>query len=464
MSSISSRGELLRVAAERAIAYLDGLDARPVQPSRDALDRLRLLDQPLPDGPTDPGAVLRLLDEVGSPATVASAGGRFFGFVIGGSLPAAAAASWLATAWDQNAFSYVTSPVASALERAALRHIVDVLSLPQDWCGGLVTGTTMAHVASLAAARHAVLARVGWDVERDGLAGAPPITVIAGEGAHATLDKALRLLGLGTGRVVRVATDVQGRMIPGRIPVADGPTIVCAQTGHVDGGACDPLPDVLDVARRMNAWTHVDAAFGLWARAAPRRAHLVAGLEGVDSCAADLHKWLNVPYDSGVYLVRGSAERDVRAVLEMHGAYFPAEHRHDPARFTPESSRRARGVDAWAALLSLGRSGLADLVERTCVFAGRLADGLAAAGYEALNEVQLNQVVVSFGDDATTRRVIEAIQEDGTCWCGGTTWHGRAAMRISVSSWATTTDDVERSLAAMLRIAGRLAPRAAGRP
>lgn len=450
--------ELLREAAERAIRYLAGLSTRRVEPAADALAALPKLFFDLPADPTPAEDVLRRLDEIASPATTATAGGRYFGYVIGGSLRAALAAHWLASAWDQNAVFADTSRAAAALDRAAIRWILDVLSLPAEWGGAFVTGTTTGHLAALAAARHAVLESAGWQVERDGLFGAPPITVFAGERAHTTLHKALRLLGFGSARVVPVATDAQGRMRACAIPRWSGPAIVCAQAGHVDGGAFDPLPEVIAVARAGGAWVHVDAAFGLWARAAPARAHLSTGLEDVDSCAADLHKWLNVPYDSGLVLVRPTAGRALRAAMAMHASYLPEDDGGDPGRFTPEASCRARGVDAWAALLSLGRRGLADLVERSCRHARRFAESLGSAGYDVLNDVELNQVVVAFGPDDATRRVIDAIRREGTCSCSGTTWNGRAAMRISVSCWATTADDVEHSLGAILRIAREIAP------
>lgn len=451
--------ELLRDAAERGIAYLAGVSTRRAFPDAESIARLRDLDVPLPEHPTDPHDVLRRLDEIASPATVASAGGRYFGYVIGGSHPAALASNWLASAWDQNAVFQTTSPAASALERVAFGWMLDVLRLPRDHAGGFVTGTTMAHVAALAAARHSVLERAGWDVEREGLFGAPPITVVASAEAHGTLDRAFRMLGLGTARVVRVPTDRYGRMLASKIPVVRGPAIVCAQLGHVDGGACDVLPEIVERARKSEAWVHVDGAFGLWARAAPSRAHLAVGLEDVDSCAGDLHKWLNVPYDNGVHIVRGSARTSLRAALAMSGPYFPDDDVHDPGRSTPDASRRARGVDAWAVLAALGRSGVAELIERTCNHARRFGAGLSEAGYEILNDIALNQVLVSFGSDAETQAVIRGIQSDGTCWCSGTTWRGRTAMRISVASWATTADDVERSLAAILRIAREVTSR-----
>lgn len=458
MNSPLPYADLLRDASDRSIHYLESLSHRAAYPSGEAVRRLKELAAKLPSHPTDPFEVLRLLDEVGSPATVASAGGRYFGYVIGGSHPAALAANWLSSAWDQNAVFEATSPLGAFIEKVALEWILDVLALPPDWCGGFVTGTTMGHVAALAAARHSVLADVGWDVERRGLQGAPTVNVIVGAETHTTLFKALRIIGLGTEHVVTVPTDSQGRMIASKIPRLSGPVILCAQHGNVNSGAFDPLPEILEVARPAGAWVHVDAAFGLWVRAAPERAHLAPGLDQVDSCSADLHKWLNVPYDNGLVLVRASGRDSLRSAMAIDAAYLPDEKSRDPGRYTPESSRRARGVDVWATLLSLGRSGTADLVERTCRFARQFGDSIRAMGYEILNEVESNQVVVAFGNDAATRAVVAAIQSDGTCYCSGTTWHGRAAMRISVCSWATTQDDVERSLAAIERLAHLHAP------
>jgi glutamate/tyrosine decarboxylase-like PLP-dependent enzyme len=443
--------DLLRSTADRAIRYLDTIDTRSVAPAAEAVERLRDLGGPLPERPTDPGAVVALLDDLGSPATVVNAGGRYFGFVNGGSLPAALAANWLAGAWDQNAGLSVASPVAAALEETALRWILDVLGLPAGAGGGLVTGATMANFTALAAARHALLQRRGWDVERDGLFEAPPLTVVVGDEVHVSLLKALSLLGLGRERVVRVPADAQGRLRADRLPPLSASTVVCIQAGNVNTGAFDPARAVCDRARDAGAWVHVDGAFGLWAAAAPRRAHLADGLALADSWATDGHKWLNVPYDCGIVLVRDP--RDLEAAMAASAAYLSQGAARQPFRYTPEMSRRARGVEVWAALRSLGRAGLADLIERTCRHAARLADGLRAAGYTILNEVVLNQVLVSFGDAETTSRVIAGIQEDGTCWCGGTVWQGHTAMRISVSSWATTEDDVEQSLAAILRVA-----------
>ena len=445
--------DLLNDAAARSTHYLEGLNARSVIPTPEAIANLTELDGPLPEEPTDPATVLALLDDFGSPATVATAGPRFFGFVIGGSLPATVAANWLAGAWDQSPYAYTDSPISATLEEIALRWLLDIFGLPSTGGGAFVTGATMANFSSLAAARHSVLQNVGWDVEADGLFGAPPITVIVGEEAHPSLFKSLGMLGLGRQRVVRVPVDGQGRMRSDAFPVISGPTIVCLQAGNVNTGAFDPAREIVPRAREGGAWVHVDGAFGLWAAAAPARAHLVEGFAGADSWATDAHKWLNVPYDSGLAFVRDPAP--LQAAMSTSAAYLPAHsERRDPSQFTPESSHRARGIEVWAALRSLGRSGLADLVERTCRYAQRFAEGLHAAGYPILNDVVLNQVLVSFGDEAKTRRVIEAIQRDGTCWCGPTVWQGHTAMRISVSSWATTEADVERSLAAMMRIAG----------
>jgi glutamate/tyrosine decarboxylase-like PLP-dependent enzyme len=443
--------DVLQAAVERSLRYLHGIHDRRVAPLPEQIDRLHVLAGPLPDAPTDPTAVLALLDEIGSPATMASAGGRYFGFVIGGSLPVALAANWLAGAWDQNAGLVVSSPVAAALEECALRWLVDVLSLPPGTGGGFVTGATMANFTALAAARHAVLAGIGWDVEALGLFEAPPITVMVGEEVHVSLLKALMMLGLGRDRIVRVPADGQGRMQAGALPSLTGPTIVCAQAGNVNSGAFDPMSQICTAAHAVGAWVHVDGAFGLWASAAPERSHLTQGVDEADSWALDAHKWLNVPYDSGVAFVRQPGH--MRTAMGTSAAYLTETGQREPYQYTPEMSRRARGVEIWAALRALGRSGLADLVERTCRQAARFAKGLRDAGYDVLNDVVLNQVLVAFGSDETTRRVITGIQSDGTCWCGGTVWHGRAAMRISVSSWATTDEDIDRSLAAILRVA-----------
>ena len=442
---------LLNDAATRATRYLEEPETRAVAPA--AVDRLDELGGPLPEGPVDPAEVLALLDEVGSPATLGTAGRRFFGFVIGGSLPVTVAANWLGTAWDQNAGLVVVSPVSAALEDTALRWLLEVLGLPPTCGGGFVTGATMANFTALAAARNAVLAREGWDVEAHGMFGAPPVTVVVGEEAHPTVSKALGMLGFGRNRVVTVPVDGQGRMRADALPELTGPSIICIQAGNINTGAMDPAKEICAAAREMGAWVHVDGAFGLWAAASPERAHLVDGVADADSWATDGHKWLNVPYDSGFAFVRDPEH--LRAAMALTAAYLPVSAQREPSHYTPELSRRARGIEVWAALRSLGRSGIADMIERTCWHATCFAEGLREAGYEVLNDVVLNQALISFGDDDTTSRVIAGIQEDGTCWCGGTVWQGRTAMRISVCSWATTDEDVERSLEAMLRVAAR---------
>jgi len=442
---------LLEDAAARAARYLDELPRRAVAPSPAAVERLAALDVPLPEGPGDARAMLAELDEVVSPATMATAGPRFFGFVIGGALPATLAASVLAAAWDQNSARSDVTPGTAAVEGVALRWVLEALRLPAGAAGGFVTGATVANFTALAAARHAALAAAGWDVEVRGLFGAPELTVIVGDEAHVSVFKALAMLGLGRERVVVVPVDAQGRMRADALPRLGPRTILCLQAGNVNTGAFDPAPELIPRAREAGAWVHVDGAFGLWARASPALASLAAGLEDADSWATDAHKWLNVPYDSGLALVRDGGA--LRAAMGMTAAYLPQGTRRDPADFTPELSRRARGVEVWAALRALGRAGLAELVERCCRHARRFADGLRAAGHRVLNEVVLNQVLVSFGDAERTHRVIGAIQADGTCWCGPTVWQGQTAMRISVSSWATSEEDVERSLEAMCRAA-----------
>jgi glutamate/tyrosine decarboxylase-like PLP-dependent enzyme len=452
MASTDLTRRLLRDAAERAARYLDGLETRAVGPAPDAVAALSRFREPLPQRPTDPAEVLTRLDEIGSPATMAMAGPRFFGFVIGGALPVTLAANVLASAWDQNTGLWNVTPATATLEEVALGWMIELFGLPQEAGGAFVTGASVANFTALAAARHDVLARVGWNVEADGLFGAPPITVVVSAEAHPTLIKALGLLGLGRTRVLTVPTDASGRQRADALPKIKGPAIVCLQAGNVNTGAVDPLGPIISYARESDAWVHVDSAFGLWAAASPARADLVRGIGGADSWATDAHKWLNVPYDCGLAFVRDP--HTLRAAMAITAEYLPTatEHRN-PADHTPELSRRARGVEVWAALRALGREGVAEMIDRTCRHARRFAEGLEKAGYRVLHEVVLNQVLVSFGDAAKTERVIAALQLDGTCWCGGTVWQGQTAMRISVSSWATTEEDVEKSLAAMIRAA-----------
>ena len=443
---------LLEDAAQRASRYLESLAERVVRPDPAAVQRLAELDIALPGEGVQGAEILKLLDERVGPATMAMAGPRFFGFVIGGALPVTVAANWLATAWDQNAGLYRSTPGASHLEQIALAWLKRLFGFPASTAGAFVTGGTMANFTALAAARRAVLQRVGWAVDADGLFGAPPITVLVGAEAHPTLLKSLGLLGMGRNRVVRVPVDAQGRMRADALPKIKGPAILCVQAGNVNTGAFDPLEPLIAAAKDAGAWVHVDGAFGLWAAVAPSRAHLTAGIARADSWATDAHKWLNVPYDSGLAFVRDADA--LRAAMAISAEYLPTDSpQRNPSDFTPELSRRARGVEVWAALLSLGQKGVTELIERNCRQARRFAEALSGAGHRILNDVVLNQVLVSFGSAETTLRVIDAIQEDGTCWAGSTVWQGCTAMRISVCSAATTDADVERSATAMIAAA-----------
>jgi len=450
-SPSEARTALLKRAARDAMDYLEGVGARSVAPTPEAIRRLSALRGPLPPGPTSAEAVLHLLHEYGSPATMAKTNGRFFGFVTGDCLPAALAAAWLATAWDQNAAHHAQSPVAAQLEETAIDWVRELFGLPEGTGGAVVTGATMANFSGLAAARHTLLERAGWDVEADGLFGAPPITVVVGEEVHQSVIKALGMLGLGRKRVVRVPVDGQGRMRADALPHLDAMTILCLHAGNVNTGAFDPAAAICPAAHAAGAWVHVDGAFGLWAAASPEYRKFTKGFELADSWATDGHKWPNIGYDCGIVLVREPAS--LRAAMSIQAAYLVHAEERDPSNYNPELSRRARGVELWAGLRSLGRQGMAAIVERTSSHARRFATGLKAAGFEILNDVVINQVLVSFGEPEKTLRVIARLQAEGTCWCGATVWQGRTAMRISVSSWATTTDDVERSLAAMLKAA-----------
>jgi len=456
----------LDAAARAARRFLTSLPDRPVAPRTTAAALRASLGGPLSDAGMPAAQVIEELAQAAEPGLLASAGPRFFGFVIGGSLPVAVAADWLTAAWDQNAGLYAAGPAASVVEEVAAGWLLDLLGLPPDAGVGFVTGCQMANFTCLAAARHALLRRVGWNVEARGLQGAPRLHVVLSEEAHSTVFMALRLLGLGAETPMRVAADAQGRMRPDALADAlarcDGPTVVCAQVGNVNSGACDPMSDVVAAARAHGAWVHVDGAFGLWARTAERRRGLVAGVETADSWATDAHKWLNVPYDNGVAIVREAAA--LHAAMAVGGEYLikGAGEVRDELDWVPEFSRRARGFTVYATLRALGRRGVAELIERSCDIARRMADRLAAApGVAVLNDVVLNQVLVRFtpadgGDaDAFTRDVVSRVQADGTCWLSGSTWHGVAVMRISVSNWATSEADADRSVAAILRAAAR---------
>ena len=446
---------LLDETASLAAEFYETLDERPVYP-RAGVEELRAgLGGPLPETPTDPRTVIAELAAAADPGLVAEPGGRYFGFVIGGTVPAALAADWLTTTWDQNAGIYVGGPSASVVEEVAGAWLVELLGLPADASFGFVTGGQMAHFTALAAARHHVLKNAGWDVERDGLAGAPRIRVVVGEKRHGTVDRALRMLGLGAPTDL-IRSDANGRVIVEHLELTDEPTIVCAQAGEVNTGAFDPFPAIADARdRASNAWLHVDGAFGLWASAVPSLRHLTHGAERADSWAVDAHKWLNVPYDNGIaFTVHPDSHS---GAFSARAAYlvFDAETR-DELDWNPEHSRRARGFTVYAAIRALGRSGIQEIVERCCEHARRFAEGLAELGAEVLNDVELNQVLFRFPDDEQTARVLSAVQEDGSSWMGGTTWDGRPAIRISVSNWQTSAADVERTLAVY---AGQLAAR-----
>jgi glutamate/tyrosine decarboxylase-like PLP-dependent enzyme len=449
---------LLASVQRHAAAWFESINTRPVRATLTAEELRQILGGPLPDEGVPSEALTRMLAETGRNGTVASAGSRYFGFVIGGSLPAALAADWLVSAWDQNAGIYALSPLASVIEQITGAWLRELAGLPAAMSFGFVTGCQMANFTALAAARHRVLSDAGWDVEADGLFGAPPVDVVVNEEAHYSIAMALRLLGLGANRVRRIPTDTQGRMRADALSAAlrghKGPCIVCAQAGNVNTGAVDPLSEITELAKERGAWLHVDGAFGLWAAASPHRAALVRGVEMADSVATDAHKWLNVPYDCGIVFC--ADETAHRAAMSLAAAYIVAtKEERDPHEFVPEESRRARAIPVYAALRSLGRQGLAELIERNCRQARRFADSLRNAGYEVLNDVVLNQVLVSFGTAEQTQRTIAAIQEDGTCWCGGTVWKNRTAMRISVSNWSTTDQDVDRSVEAIVRAAGK---------
>jgi glutamate/tyrosine decarboxylase-like PLP-dependent enzyme len=444
----------LRAAMQHAEAFLATLDDRPVAARVDAVAVRDVLGGALPENGEDPATVIEALAVGAEPGLVATPGPRHFGFVIGGALPAALAADWLVSAWDQCAAFHSLSPAAAAIEQIASTWTLDLLGLPGSASVGFVTGGQGANTTCLAAARHAVFERVGWNVDRDGLIGAPPVRIVCGEQAHATIYTSLRLLGLGEQTATRVPADAQGRMDPDELAKTlaanDAPTIVCAQAGNVATGAFDAFGSIAEVCAQHSAWLHVDGAFGLWAAASPRTQHLTAGVEKADSWAVDAHKWLNVPYDGAMAIVADSEAH--LAAMRLAGPYLVADPgQRDNTNYVPESSRRARAIPVYAAIRSLGRAGIAEMVERNCAQARRMAKQLSAIpGVEVLNDVVLNQVLVRLpgGDDAN-RAAVAAIQRDGTCWLGGTTWKGEYVLRVSISNWATTDEDVDRSAAAI---------------
>jgi glutamate/tyrosine decarboxylase-like PLP-dependent enzyme len=446
--------ELLHAAADYAADFLETLDERPIRPDADVEELTSALGGPLPEEGMDARAVLASLVEAASPGIIGIPSGRYFGFVIGGTLPGSLAADWLASAWDQNSGLYAGGPSAAVVEEVCRGWLAELLGLPADVSVAYVTGCQMAHVTALAAARHHVLAHAGWDVPQKGLAGSPPIRVVVGAKRHVTLDRALRLLGIGAESLEVVPVDDQGRMRVDELHLGDGPTIVCGQAGEVNTGAFDDLVAIADAAAEAGAWFHVDGAFGLWAAATPRLRHLLQGSERADSWATDCHKWLNVPYDSGLaFCAHPDAHRAALGVTASYLIHADDRRERDAMDWTPEFSRRARGFAVYAAMRELGRSGIAAMIENSCERARQFAELLEAGGATILNGVVLNQVLVRFGDGETTRETITRVQQDGTCWLGGTDWFGEHAMRISVSNWRTTPDDVERSAAAILAAA-----------
>lgn len=447
---------LLGRAAELAADYLETLDTRPIRPQRSYEELLRAFDRPVPEDGLDPAAVVEELAAGAEPGLAAMGSGRYFGFVVGGALPASTAADWLVSAWDQNTGLAQPTPATSAIEAVAGRWVLELLGLPAQSSFAFVTGCQMAHVTALAAARQGVYERIGCDLARDGLAGAPPLRVVVGGKRHVTIIRALRLLGIGSAQEWTVPVDDQGRMRVELLPEAlagAGPTIVCAQAGEVNTGAFDELDAIVRIAHDAGAWVHVDGAFGLWAAATPRLAHLVRGHAGADSWATDAHKWLNVTYDCGIAVVAHPAVH--AAAMEYAAPYLAvadAEVERDPMGYSPEFSRRARAVPVWAAIRSLGRSGVAALVEASCDHASALAEGLAGIpGCTLLNSVVLNQVLLRFESDKRTSDVVAAVQREGEAWMGTTTWEGRTAIRISVSCWRTSASDVTRTLDAFRR-------------
>jgi glutamate/tyrosine decarboxylase-like PLP-dependent enzyme len=455
MEHVTDLRALLADVSERIASYHESLGTRPAFPSTVEPAAIRAALGTMQDDGVDAASVVEELARAVEPGLVASAGGRYFGFVIGASTDAALAADLLATGWDQNGFNPTTSPAAAAVEEVASEWLVDVLRLPPTASVGFVTGAQGANTVGLAAARHRVLSDAGWDVEQRGLVGAPAVRVVAAAERHATIDRSLRLLGLGTDVIEPVPCDGNGTIVVEeleRVLAAGppGPTIVCLQAGNVNTGAFDDLSSAVPLAHEHGAWVHVDGAFGLWAAAAPSTRHLLAGHERADSWATDGHKWLNVPYDSGYVFC---ADRATHAgAMSFSAAYLTGQQGPDrtPSDFVIESSRRARGLATWAALRELGRSGVAELVTRTCALARRFADGMREVpGADVANEVVLNQVLVGFGDDARTDRVVDAVQRSGEAWMGATTWHGRRLMRVSVSSCRSTEADIDRAVAAV---------------
>lgn len=449
MRSCTANRELLEQAKSYAYSYMDQARDRAAFPNEEAIGRLGAFDEPFPESSCDPVQVLALLHDFGSPATVAQTGGRYFGFVNGGALPVSIAARWLADVWDQNAALCIMSPIASQLERTCERWLRSIFGLPPKTVAGFVSGTSIATMCGLAAGRWALLKRMGWDVNSNGLYDAPRLRVVLGEQAHATVLKALALLGLGTRNVVRVPVDSQGRMNVSQMPALDDHTLVIAQAGNVHTGAFDPFEEICDRANPSGAWVHIDGAFGLWASGSRNKGYLTRGIERANSWSVDAHKTLNASYDCGIILC---SDRDALVgAMQATGSYIQYGEKRDGMLYTPEMSRRARAVDLWATLKSLGRTGVEELVDGLCDRAAQFAAGLRGEGFHVLNDVVFNQVLVTCDDPDLTNQTLKNMQTSGECWCGGSTWNGAPVIRISVCSWATTAADVDRSLAAFVQ-------------
>ena len=442
--------QTLLAAAMKAIDYISDLESRKVAPSPLALKNLDAFEEDLSAKGKNATQTIELLDNFGSPATMASNGSRYQGFVVGGSLNAALAANWLASAWDQNAVLGITSPVNAKIESVTEKWLTEILPVAANSCVGFVTGVTMANFCALAAARTAIMGNLGWDVEAGGLYGAPRITVVVGDEVHASVLKAISLLGFGRNRVIRIPTDENGRMRTDSLPPLNNRTILCLQAGNVNTGGMDN-GSLIEQAKKNGAWVHIDGAFGLWAGASKSKKHLTKGYHLADSWATDGHKWLNVPYDSGLVICRH--HKYLKKAMSVNGDYLDQTGDRIPYQYTPELSRRARAIDIWAALRTLGKQGVDDLITRTCTYADYVATRLRESGFEILNQVETNQVLVSFGSDEQTKQVVKKIQAEGTCWCGGTVWRGRSAMRISISSAKTTEQDIEKSVKSILNVA-----------
>jgi glutamate/tyrosine decarboxylase-like PLP-dependent enzyme len=441
--------DLIESVKQKAVEYMETIDKRIVFPSTDDIDNLSLFDEEFPEKSTDPIDTIELLDRIGSKASVASTGGRYFGFVVGGVLPATLGASWLASTWDQNAGIWAASPIASKLEEISIKWLKEILHLPLSCEGSLLTGTTMANFVALSAARNKLLKQNGWDIDKDGLYGAPKLNLIIGEEAHITIYKAIKMLGLGNRHITKVPVDSQGAICSDQFPKITEPSIICLQAGNVNTGAFDPISEICENSKNENTWIHVDGAFGIWASASSEFQKYTKNINKADSWATDLHKWLNVPYDNGAVFIKN--KYDLIDAMSLNASYIPKGEYREPFLYTPELSRRARGIEAWAALRSLGKSGICQIIERNCDYASFMAKRLKETGIQILNKVNLNQILVHFDNNEMTKKVISDIQNDGICWCGGTKWREKEAMRISISSWKTTKDDIEMSIDSIIR-------------